>query len=340
MASDFATNEHREAQERLREEFEEGIDATLSAAEAALKVEDAQARAMDAVDRKREADEALEAVLESSTATEEERTEATRNAEQANRDADRAILDYTRQVDNHIAAIGRNNGSYEEMRAEMSRARESFIEQRIQMGDTREEAESLATQYGLLPSRIDTMVHLSGVEEAMGRIRTLDNTLNTINGKTVTANVAIKQYGQAAVASGGYMGDFLAGGGQPRRRFPMGGEVHGPGTTTSDSIAAMLSRREFVQRAAAVDYYGTDFMHAINRLEIPRELARPFRAGGSPSTLATTAPASTPPGFRGPLTGTHVVLRVGEREVVGYLEEVADGRISESRRRERAGAGL
>src|SRR5690625_2496416 len=178
-----AVDEHRRAQEELRKELEEQIDATVSAAEAQLRMEDSLARATDAVERKREAEAELERVMADGKATEEERAAAQRAAEQATRDADRAVLDFVWSVDNNIAAIGRNNASYEEMRAEMARARESFIEQRIQMGDTRAEAERLANQYGLIPSRVDTMVHLNGVEEAMNRIRTLDNTLNSINGK-------------------------------------------------------------------------------------------------------------------------------------------------------------
>lgn len=43
-----------------------------------------------------------------------------------------------------------------------------------------------------------------------------------------------------------------------------GGEVSGPGTSTSDSILARLSTGEFVVKAAAVRKYGLGFMHAIN----------------------------------------------------------------------------
>ena len=46
--------------------------------------------------------------------------------------------------------------------------------------------------------------------------------------------------------------------------FAGGGEVDGPGTSTSDSILARLSTGEFVVRAAAVRKYGAGFLHAIN----------------------------------------------------------------------------
>lgn len=59
-----------------------------------------------------------------------------------------------------------------------------------------------------------------------------------------------------------------------------GGMVFGPGTATSDSILTRLSRGEFVEREAAVRYYGADFMHALNQLRIPRDVFRGFSMGG------------------------------------------------------------
>ncbi len=48
-------------------------------------------------------------------------------------------------------------------------------------------------------------------------------------------------------------------------RFAGGGDVIGPGTSTSDSILAALSNGEFVMNAKAVRKYGSNFMSAINR---------------------------------------------------------------------------
>lgn len=49
-----------------------------------------------------------------------------------------------------------------------------------------------------------------------------------------------------------------------------GGPVYGAGTATSDSILMRASHGEYVQRAAAVDYYGVAFMDRLNRLQLPR----------------------------------------------------------------------
>lgn len=53
------------------------------------------------------------------------------------------------------------------------------------------------------------------------------------------------------------------------------GLMRGPGTGTSDSIVlrnARVADGEYVQRAAAVGYYGTSVMDALNAMQIPRSL--------------------------------------------------------------------
>lgn len=59
-----------------------------------------------------------------------------------------------------------------------------------------------------------------------------------------------------------------------------GGQIHGPGTGTSDSILARLSNGEFVMRAASVQKYGTDFFHALNKGLVPK-----FNIGGKVSKI-------------------------------------------------------
>lgn len=66
-------------------------------------------------------------------------------------------------------------------------------------------------------------------------------------------------------------------------RYATGGFISGEGTSTSDSIPAMLSNGEFVIKASAVRKYGTGFLNAVNngnftKLHMP--IAR-FADGGS-----------------------------------------------------------
>jgi TP901 family phage tail tape measure protein len=51
-------------------------------------------------------------------------------------------------------------------------------------------------------------------------------------------------------------------------RKASGGQVFGPGTTTSDDIPAWLSNKEYVIRAAAVDHYGVGFFDDANAMRL------------------------------------------------------------------------
>ena len=52
------------------------------------------------------------------------------------------------------------------------------------------------------------------------------------------------------------------------KNLARGGFVSGSGTSTSDSIPAMLSNGEFVVKASAVGTYGVDFLNAINQQKV------------------------------------------------------------------------
>lgn len=64
-----------------------------------------------------------------------------------------------------------------------------------------------------------------------------------------------------------------------------GGHITGSGTSTSDSIPAMLSNGEYVHNAAAVQHYGVDFMHAVNNRKVKK-----FADGGPTSGPVSTMP--------------------------------------------------
>lgn len=101
--------------------------------------------------------------------------------------------------------------------------------------------------------------------------------------------------------------------------FARGGRVYGPGTSTSDSIPARLSKGEFVIRAAAVRRYGAQLFAALNGMRLsPNTLGRfamgglvgfpsvpmtalPAGAGGPVSTLNLTIDGVTYSGLSGPV---------------------------------------
>jgi len=68
----------------------------------------------------------------------------------------------------------------------------------------------------------------------------------------------------------GAIGKFATGGGYQKRR----GKIPGHDLSGKDDVPSLLTRGEFVQNVRAVDYYGTNFMKALNARAIPKEALR------------------------------------------------------------------
>jgi hypothetical protein len=72
-----------------------------------------------------------------------------------------------------------------------------------------------------------------------------------------------KKYGMDADGSPSYINEGHG--------YRAGGRVRGPGTTTSDSVPAWLSKDEHVTNAKSTNYYGHSLFDALNSRAIPRE---------------------------------------------------------------------
>lgn len=111
--------------------------------------------------------------------------------------------------------------------------------------------------------------------------------------------------------------------GRNMRRLAAGGSasgfvLDGPGTTTSDSIPARLSRGEFVMRAAAVRQYGAGFMQRVNQglFRLPG-----FRRGGKVSKAQRAAQklAKSEREARGEAVGELTISHFGK--MAGYKND-------------------
>lgn len=122
-----------------------------------------------------------------------------------------------------------------------------------------------------------------------------------MGGAITSAGLAAAQAMATAIASAGaangasssassWMSLFSSAGSSGGGGFATGGPIRGAGTATSDSIGIWASDGEFMQRAAAVNYYGLDFMHAVNNLQFPR---RGYATGGYISAFDNAPSAPT-----------------------------------------------
>ena len=203
-------------------------------------------------------------------------------------------------------------------------------------------ANAVTSALGRIPRHVGVSISASSNVPSVAAAAA--SALAAINGRTATTyirTVHTTEGGPSGMATGGYVADYarglrLAGGGSPTRTaWPGGGIVTGPGTPTSDSVPAMLSRREFVVRAAAVEHYGPPLLHALNAKRVPRDLLPGFAGGGSlhsepPRYLPSPAPLIAGSGRSGG-SGT-VTINVTMPETaattgsagVAWLEEFAD----------------
>lgn len=146
------------------------------------------------------------------------------------------------------------------------------------------------------------------------------------------AQIAAQQLAQMATSSlvgssggmGGMLGSLFA---------ADGGHIRGPGTTTSDSIPAMLSDYEFVTRAAVVQQPGAlDFLHDFNRhgmaaLEgyLPRARHATGGLAGLPAPVAST-PSSVPDtSLAGPSAGPAMLQPLQQTLVFDAADAFAKG---------------
>ncbi len=218
--------------------------------------------------------------------------------------------DLDRQVDHFSATTLRN------FSATSSRALTEWIEG---SGRAREAFRGFVTQVieGLIQ-----MVIQQGIAHAIGLAQTREaGATQAATNAQITASAAPAAATQAAATFGANAAGVLAVvaviaaaiGILAATRHAAGGVIQGPGSETSDSIPAWLSRNEYVHTAAAHRYYGTAAMDAINTRSIPREAihaalaSRGFASGGA----ALAVPSFANGGFAGGAVASPVDVSVG-----------------------------
>ena len=230
------------------------------------------------------------------------------NTEQgrANRDALSGLasqaMDTAQAILEEGAATGDMTGATEQARASLENARNAFVNAAVAAGMTQEDAEALATQFGLTGGKADELassinnipngktvtVSAPGLDDAIVKSMTLKDKLAALQSKTITitqvmrtefqtltgAPSTVNRYGPLKSgyrAEGGLIGYANGGLLSLANGDGYSGLIHGWGGKKADVVPIMASRGEFMQQASAVDYYGVDAMRALNERKIPRE---------------------------------------------------------------------
>ncbi|QKC83279.1 hypothetical protein [Mesorhizobium sp. NZP2077] len=151
----------------------------------------------------------------------------------------------------------------------------------IDAGSAAQAADAVVAPFESLPGKISAI--LSGIQSLVqGGFASLSATVTSLAAQINAQIQSILSALRAAAAAASSLRAQAASGsaseqGGSHGGFAGGGDVRGAGTGTSDSILAWLSNGEFVNRAAAVAYYGRDIFHALNNMTLPKGLLRGLR---------------------------------------------------------------
>lgn len=155
-----------------------------------------------------------------------------------------------------------------------------------QMGFTEEEIKNVATAL-----REELTVAIKDVPEEIKTTATVvtDPALKNVKSFVSRANAALSQIRDKTVT---VTTIYQTGGGSAVGviRRASGGLVTGPGSSTSDSIAARLSNGEYVVKASAVKHYGVDFFNALNQMQAAPASMRPVNVSGGGSQTVYLSP--------------------------------------------------
>lgn len=163
-------------------------------------------------------------------------------------------------------------GQVELATTEHRKRTDALINEAIRTGLNREEVTKLVNIYAAIPADKHTRVTVLDVQAAMTQLEALQVAqLALKSGLDPQSAFADWQKRRDLARRSGYTGI---------KGLAEGGQARGPGTSTSDSILARLSNREFVEPVKSVDYYGVGLFEALRQRAIPREILPGFAGGG------------------------------------------------------------
>jgi TP901 family phage tail tape measure protein len=124
----------------------------------------------------------------------------------------------------------------------------------------------------LIKELADKFIRVVAEVSGIDKVHELKAAVDALQSKSITITTNYVTNGSPeAHAAGGTVGSVFK---------KLSNRLITSGSGTKDDVPAMLMRDEFVHRQAAVKKYGVGFMHAVNNLQFPVEMARKFASGG------------------------------------------------------------
>lgn len=186
-----------------------------------------------------------------------------------------ALIGVEQAEQGKIAADVANGASTHKLNADLDTAYGRLVKEAEGFGDSASKANALAAAVLHLPDVKTTKIVLSGITGAQSQLDAFAGKLSNLDKPHVVKLRVEAQFskllenlletGRAGVAphTGGYINQGVLHRAHGGAAFD--GYVTGPGTTTSDSVSAMLSNKEFVLDADATASLGVSWLTQVNR---------------------------------------------------------------------------
>lgn len=186
-----------------------------------------------------------------------------------------------------IAAQAKQGASEQTLQGNMANTRQAFINAATAAGDTTDQANKLADQFGLIPSQVAIQFSTSGLGDAIAQVDQLQSAISLL----LSAQHEVSVGGSAA----GYYGFGHSAGGVVSRGHAAGGVVTGPGNAFSDTAGNYypVSDGEWiVSNMAGQSTKWSPVLDMINRNMGPQKIAdQAMRiAGPGPATAVPQSP--------------------------------------------------
>ena len=174
---------------------------------------------------------------------------------EAGRFANEATIDLAQSAWDAITAAREQGASTDELRAKTQTARDEFVQQAIQLGLTKEAAEALATQYGLIPGTVPTTATFDAANA----------TQSALAYKALLDSLGSLSY---TIASGTYDVTPMNSGGQVKRAAS-GTFITGQGSDIEDRVPILASPGEMILDKQTVDQLGVGNLQQLNEGQNP-----------------------------------------------------------------------
>jgi TP901 family phage tail tape measure protein len=207
----------------------------------------------------REANRQWEESIDSAAAALKENGKTLSDSTDKGRENAQALDGMTRAAIDNVGAMQANGESQGRLQQVVSESRSAIEAMAVRFGMSKDEARKYTDQLLSIPAARATQISA----DTSAATRALQGLFSYWSSRTITLRIAAQQ----DRVDPGYAG---------------GGHITGPGTGTSDDIPILASNGEYMIKAAAVNHYGVDTLHAINAMR--------FADGG---LISRSAPAAS-----------------------------------------------